>query len=125
LYSPEGSPITLTLQQAGDEAIVTVRDRGIGITDAMLPHIFERFYQAPGVETRTGSRARLGLGLYISREIVEQHGGRIEVQSSAEGGTAFSIVLPTSSAPPAEHGGETTLTEHEPSPFQPPPWLVS
>lgn len=124
-YSPEGSPITITLQRAAEKAIITVRDRGIGISDAALPHIFERFYQAADVEIRTGSRARLGLGLYISQEIVEQHGGHIEVQSSPGSGSTFSIVLPVSTKSPTEHADMMTQAEHVLSPFQPPEWLVS
>lgn len=122
-YSPEGSPITITVQRTAEEAIVTVRDKGIGISEAMLPHIFERFYQATEVETRTGSRTRLGLGLYISQRIVEQHDGHIELQSSPGSGSAFSVVLPIATEAPTEQADETT--QHEPSSFQPPEWIVS
>lgn len=124
-YSPPGSPISITLQRVGDEAIVTVRDWGIGITDELLPHIFERFYHGPAIENGAGSRNRLGLGLYISQKIVEQHAGRIEVQSSPGSGSVFSVVLPLSSASLTEHLDEDTAAESEPSPFPPPPWLVS
>src|SRR6266566_353383 len=93
-YSPKGSPITITLQQAGYESIVSVRDIGVGIPAEMQSHIFEPFYRVPGVEIQTGSGIGLGLGLYISRKIVERHGGRIEVQSMPGEGSTFSIVLP-------------------------------
>ncbi|HLG77376.1 MAG TPA: hybrid sensor histidine kinase/response regulator, partial [Ktedonobacteraceae bacterium] len=77
-YSPEGSPITVSVQQSGYEAVLAVRDTGVGIPEDALPHIFEQFYRAPGVEVQTGTRNGLGLGLYISRKIIERHGGHIE-----------------------------------------------
>src|SRR6266436_2005471 len=93
-YSPKGAPITITLQQVGYEAIISVRDIGIGIPGEMLPHIFEPFYRVPGIEVQTGSAVGLGLGLYISRKIVERHGGHIDVQSSPGEGSIFSVALP-------------------------------
>ncbi|MBV9229254.1 MAG: hybrid sensor histidine kinase/response regulator [Chloroflexi bacterium] len=93
-YSPKGSPITLKVELIGNEGIVSVRDRGVGIPDEMLPHLFERFFRVPGVEVQTGSSVGLGLGLYIARKIVERHGGRITVQSTPGSGSTFSIALP-------------------------------
>ncbi len=93
-HSPKGYPITVTLQQAGFEAIISVRDMGEGIPADALPHIFEQYYRAPNVEEETGSHTGLGLGLYIARKLVERHAGRIEVQSAPGEGSAFSIVLP-------------------------------
>ena len=93
-YSPEGYPITVTLQQAGYEAIISVRDMGAGIPADALPHIFEQYYRVPGVEVQTSSCTGLGLGLYISRKLVERHAGRIDVQSVPGEGSVFSVVLP-------------------------------
>jgi signal transduction histidine kinase len=93
-YSPEGTSITVTLQRSGGEAIISVHDQGPGIAAKQLPHIWEQFYRVPGIEVQRGSSAGLGLGLYIARAIVEQHGGRLEVQSQAGNGSTFSIVLP-------------------------------
>lgn len=93
-YSPRGAPITLTLERVGDECIIAVRDQGLGIPADQLPHIFERFYQAPDIERQTGSSVGMGLGLYIAHKIVERHGGRIEVQSSPGSGSTFAVVLP-------------------------------
>src|SRR6266436_8878650 len=102
-YSPKGAPITITLQQVGYEAIISVRDIGIGIPGEMLPHIFEPFYRVPGIEVQTGSAVGLGLGLYISRKIVERHGGHIDVQSSPGEGSTFCIVLPLYVDPTADN----------------------
>lgn len=93
-YSSKGSPITVTLQQVGYEAIVSIRDMGIGIPADMHDNIFEQFFRVPGVEVQTGSQTGLGLGLYISRKIVERHGGHIDVESELENGSTFSVVLP-------------------------------
>ncbi|MFL5662205.1 MAG: response regulator [Ktedonobacteraceae bacterium] len=93
-YSPERASITVTLQRSGREAIISVHDQGPGIAAEQLPHIWEQFYCVPGHEVQSSSSAGLGLGLYIARTIVEQHGGRLEVQSQAGHGSTFSIVLP-------------------------------
>ena len=124
-YSPQNSTITITLQRTENEAIVMVRDNGLGITGEMLPHIFERFYHTTDDENRTSLPPRLGLGLYISQKIVEQHGGHIEVQSSPGSGSTFSVVLPLLAATTTNAEDNTALVEHESSPFQPPEWLVS
>ena len=93
-YSRKGSPITVTLQQSGYETMISVRDMGVGIPSEALPHIFEQFYRVPGIEPQNGERAGTGLGLYISRKIVERHGGRIEVQSTPGSGSSFTVILP-------------------------------
>lgn len=111
-YSPKGSPITLTLEQAGYECTISVRDMGVGIPAEMQPHIFELFYRAPGVEVQTGSNAGLGLGLYISRKIVERHGGRIDVQSTLGEGSIFSVVLPLFVDPTVENTNAAKLAPH-------------
>jgi signal transduction histidine kinase len=111
-YSPKGAPITITLQQVGYEAIISVRDMGIGIPGEMLPHIFESFYRVPGVEVQSGSAVGLGLGLYISRKIVERHGGHIDVQSTPGEGSTFSLVLPMFVDSTADDIDATKLAPH-------------
>ncbi|HVB61089.1 MAG TPA: response regulator [Ktedonobacteraceae bacterium] len=94
MYSPRAAPIIVTLRRAGEEAIISVRDQGIGVPAQYLLRIYEPFYRVPGIEG--DSSAGLGLGLYIARAIVEQHGGHIDVQSDSGQGSMFSIVLPLS-----------------------------
>jgi signal transduction histidine kinase len=117
-----GSPVTITLHQTRDEAIISVHDMGRGIAEELLPHIFEQFYRIPDAEIPAGARPGVGLGLYLSRYIVELHGGRIEVESSPGKGSTFSVVLPLAIDASAE---VMELTGGEPSLFQAPQWLVS
>jgi signal transduction histidine kinase/PAS domain-containing protein len=98
-YSLADQPVKLTLGIAGDEAIVSVRDHGPGLPPDEFTHVFERFYRAPGVEVQSGSHMGLGLGLYISRQIVERHGGRIWVESAPGKGSTFIFALPLHRAP--------------------------
>ena len=93
-HSPKGYPITITLQQVGFEAIISVRDMGDGIPADALPHIFEQYYRAPDAEESIGSLNSLGLGLYISWKLVERHAGHIDVESVPGEGSVFSVVLP-------------------------------
>ncbi|MFT3774008.1 MAG: GAF domain-containing sensor histidine kinase [Minicystis sp.] len=100
-YSAADRPVTLSLQASGEEAVVTVRDQGPGIAPEQLSHIFERFYRVPGQSVRSGSYVGLGLGLFLSKAIVEQHGGRIWVESAPGQGSAFSFALPLAAGTPA------------------------
>jgi signal transduction histidine kinase len=111
-HSPKGYPITVTLQQADFEAIISVRDMGGGIPADVLPHIFEQYYRASDVEEEVGSRTGLGLGLYISRKLVERHAGHIDVQSVSGEGSVFSVVLPLFVEPLAENDDAAKLVPH-------------
>ncbi|MBF5045276.1 HAMP domain-containing histidine kinase [Aggregicoccus sp. 17bor-14] len=95
----ERSPVTVTVGAArgpgGPSALLSVRDEGPGIAPADQERIFQRFERAVADRNNTG----LGLGLYICREIVERHGGSIEVQSAPGAGTTFVVRLPAASPP--------------------------
>jgi signal transduction histidine kinase len=94
-YSPDGGPVTVRLESQGDRVQVTVADTGVGIPPEQADQVFERFYQADG---DAGARrfGGLGLGLYITRAIVEAHGGdiRVEPNRAAGRGTVVRVVLP-------------------------------
>ncbi len=90
-YSPGGGEVKVSVRRQGDEAVVSVSDRGIGIPKDKLPHIFERFYQAHSTERY--SYGGMGLGLYISREIAQRHGGRLWVESEEGRGSTFYFAL--------------------------------
>ncbi len=99
-YSPEGGQITISVgtqpgnQPSQEEALVSVADQGMGISARDLPHIFERFYQGQGQGTLHRGHVGLGLGLYITREIVERHGGKVWTESTEGQGSTFHFTLP-------------------------------
>jgi signal transduction histidine kinase len=109
-HSPKGYPITVTLQQVGFEAIISVRDKGVGISEEALPHVFEQYYRSPDVDESMGSLNSLGLGLYISRKLVERHAGHIDVESVPGEGSVFTVVLPLFIEPETENDNVAKLT---------------
>lgn len=111
-YSPKRFPITVTLQQVGFEAIISVRDMGVGIPPEDLKHIFDQYYRVPEVDAQSGSRKGLGLGLYIAQKLVERHAGRIDVQSAPGEGSVFSVILPLFVDPSTEEVDAAKLASH-------------
>ncbi len=93
-YSPEECLVRVALRVEGGEARVAVRDQGPGLPPWEHERVWERFYRARGVQVQSGSGVGLGLGLYISRTIVERHGGRVGVESSPGAGSTFWFTLP-------------------------------
>ncbi len=100
-YSPSGGRVLVRLEAKGDEAHVSVTDQGIGIAPDELERIFNIFYRSP--DPRAGHVGGLGLGLYIGREIVTRHGGKLWAESGpgAGSGSTFHVSLPLLSAVPA------------------------
>ena len=92
-FTPGGGTISVAVRPSQSDALVVVRDTGIGIPPEFLGHIFERFRQADARFAR--EFGGLGLGLAISKHLIELHGGRIDVASDGPGcGTTFSVILP-------------------------------
>lgn len=91
-YSPAGSTITVRLWCRDMTVWLSVADQGIGIPEAALPHIFQRFYRAHTGDTHRISG--LGIGLYVVKEIVALHGGAVEVESVEGIGSIFTVTLP-------------------------------
>jgi signal transduction histidine kinase len=90
-YSPDGGRIELVVSRPTPELFeLSVRDHGLGIPPEKRGHIFERFYQAHANAQRGG----MGLGLYITRQIIELHGGSIRAEFPPDGGTRFVVELP-------------------------------
>jgi two-component system OmpR family sensor kinase len=95
-YNDAGGSVALDLVDQGTAVVITVRDTGIGIAAGDLPHVFDRFWRADLVRSRAAEHSGFGLGLAISRWIVEAHGGKISVQSRPGRGTGFTVTLPRS-----------------------------
>lgn len=93
-YTPRGGRVELSLTREHDAAYFSVRDTGIGIAAADLPHIFERFWRADRARSRASERGGFGLGLAISQYIAQAHGGSLSVQSRLGRGSTFTVILP-------------------------------
>jgi signal transduction histidine kinase len=101
-YSPEGGEIEIRLSVVKDaetgeycESLISVKDSGIGIAPDDLPHIFKRFYRASSLE---GYLSGFGIGLYVVKEVLTRHGGRIWVESVEGSGSTFYAWLPLKSS---------------------------
>jgi heavy metal sensor kinase len=95
-YTPSPGTVTLSLEQKGEHAVITVRDSGVGIADDEQSNIFERFYRVDKARSRALGGA--GLGLAIARWIVLQHHGSLAVESRLGEGSTFHVVLPLAPA---------------------------
>ena len=93
-YSKPKSKIQLSLSKKNRQAIIVIKDEGLGIPASDLPHIFERFYRSKNVSTNKKKTTGYGLGLPLAQEIVERHGGSIVVHSKEHKGTSVHIKLP-------------------------------
>lgn len=98
-YSPRGGQVTVKLQRLDDDYLVSVSDQGIGVSPEYLDHIFERFYRVRNTASRHYSG--IGLGLYVTKAIVEDHGGLIWFSSNNGLGSTFSFTLPATPRPQA------------------------
>jgi two-component system OmpR family sensor kinase len=94
-YTPRGGRVELSVaRRSADEVAITVRDTGIGISANDQAHIFDRFWRADRVRSRSSERGGFGLGLSIAQWIVQAHGGSIAVQSRLGRGSVFTVLLP-------------------------------
>ncbi|MFT3774823.1 MAG: PAS domain S-box protein [Minicystis sp.] len=96
-FTPKGGQVHVSLRRCDARAEIVVRDTGRGIDGEFLPHVFERFRQADASTTR--QHGGLGLGLWLVKHLVEQHGGTIGAESDGEGqGSTFTVSLPIAAA---------------------------
>ncbi|RLS38517.1 MAG: PAS domain S-box protein, partial [Planctomycetota bacterium] len=99
-YTPDRGRISLTVQQEHNEAVLRVRDTGIGIAPELLPHIFDLFIQAERSLDR--SQGGLGIGLSLVQRLVEMHGGRVDASSVLGQGSEFVVRLPVMVTPASD-----------------------
>jgi len=92
-YAPETAPVLVGVDRQADEACVWVRDQGPGIPAAEQEHLWERFHQVPGIRERNGSSGGLGLGLYVTKMVIERHKGHVGMNSTPGQGTIFWFTL--------------------------------
>jgi signal transduction histidine kinase len=92
-YTPAGQVVMVRTRQNEQKILVEITDTGIGIDEATLPYIFDRFYRSP--EAKLLIRSGSGLGLAIVKRVIEMHRGWVEVESVMGKGTTFRVLLPT------------------------------
>ena len=95
-FSAAGDLVTVGARNVGDEVVLSVEDRGVGIPAADVGRVFERFYKVD--KARVRGKGGTGLGLAIVRHIAESHGGRAWVESEEGAGSTFSVAIPTGEA---------------------------
>lgn len=88
-YTPRGGVITVSVGRISNDVLIAVGDTGIGILPEDMPHIFDRFFRGSNSRSMPGT----GLGLGLAKAVVNAHGGRIEVTSTASQGTRCSVWL--------------------------------
>ncbi len=93
-YSPDGGKVTLSLRRMRQDVVCTVSDAGLGVPAAEQERLFQRFYRASNVGSGATKISGFGLGLYVSKRIIEQHGGRIWMNSEEGRGSQFAFSLP-------------------------------
>ena len=107
-YTPAPGSVKLITRTVGQSAVLEVIDCGIGIAENDVPHIYKRFWRAE--KSRSRATGGAGIGLAIVRELVDAHGGAIEVESELGSGTTFRVSLPAVRAPDRPHrSGHATL----------------
>ena len=113
-YTPPGGDISVKLALRGEQVVLTVRDTGIGIEAALLPHVFDLFIQGERSSDRT--QGGLGLGLALVRSLAQRHGGEVTAASAGTGrGSQFEVALPRASGAAtqgAPSNGDAVETPH-------------
>jgi signal transduction histidine kinase/CheY-like chemotaxis protein len=114
-YTEPGGRIDLTARQVGGEAVVTIKDNGMGIAPEVQPHLFDIFSRGPSAQERGADG--LGIGLSLVKGLVELHGGRVAARSAGPGqGSEFTVVLPLARDQPVAGSSSPSMV----SPMRPP-----
>lgn len=110
-YSPKESEVSIEVKTEGEHVKVAVKDRGIGIPKEKLPFIFDKYFR---MEDSTNNFSGLGLGLFISKSIIEAHRGHVGVERNAENGSTFWFTLPLRSHQKSQLEVFNKVTKHPP-----------
>ncbi|WP_236518656.1 ATP-binding protein [Sandaracinus amylolyticus] len=106
-FTPSGGRVRIALRREGERALLEVVDTGEGIDPAFLPHVFDRFRQQDASSTRV--HGGMGIGLAITRQLVELHGGQVRAESAGRGrGARFEVALPIAELATQPHAEEPT-----------------
>lgn len=97
-YSPEKTVVILDTEKSENQAIIHIRDQGLGISEKDISHLFDRFFRSDRSRTK-GEIPGYGLGLSIAKQIIDKHNGSIKVQSKLGKGTTFTVQLPVKHKP--------------------------
>jgi two-component system phosphate regulon sensor histidine kinase PhoR len=102
-YSRPGGRVRVSAERRAEEIVIAVTDTGVGIPEADLPRVFERFYRAD--KARSRELGGTGLGLSIVKHVAQMHGGRAEAESALQGGTTVRVILPVNgpAGPPSQN----------------------
>ncbi|MGH2408508.1 MAG: sensor histidine kinase [Candidatus Limnocylindrales bacterium] len=106
-FTPDGGRVTLAARTVGDHVEIAVRDTGVGIDTEHQEKIFEEFYQVGAAKTQEGT----GLGLALTRSLVQLHGGRLTVKSTPGEGSTFTVILPLHQAGATAEAGPAMSAE--------------
>lgn len=107
-YSFDNVKINAMLAQKDNKILISIADKGIGISDTEKKKVFEKFYRVGNEDTRKAKGT--GLGLYIVNEIVKAHSGKINISDNQPSGTVFKIVLPAATSPILQHDAVSLLS---------------
>ena len=109
-FTPRGGTVTLTTRASDEQVVISVRDTGVGISAEDQEKIFEEFYQVGASRTQEGT----GLGLALTRRLVELHHGQLTVESEPGAGSTFSVTMPLQQAAVAHEISTAIATEGAP-----------
>jgi signal transduction histidine kinase len=102
-YSPRGGPIDVIVEDRGNTVEFSVRDQGMGMTPDQAEHVFDKFYRIQERSRQKPSDAKgTGIGLYLTRALVNAHGGNIRVRSVPDEGSTFIVTIPKRQSPVLE-----------------------
>lgn len=120
-YSPQGGPIDLSVEDRETSVQIDVTDRGIGMTAEQAERVFDKFYRIQDGAARPGAKSAVGtgIGLYLTRALINAHGGTIRVKSIPDEGSTFTVTLPKKPVPPSPAPPPSTGEPDEPAKKKP------